>query len=85
MTTLVRFYFPEELGLPMAEFMEISPRDLIKTSRFASHQAALDVASNSLGAYCKLLENEVEVEEFLEELFAHYSNQDYNWIYSNMF
>lgn len=85
MTTLVRFYFPEELGLPMAEFMEVNPRDLVKVSHFASYGAALNTASNSLGAYCKLLENEVEVEEFLEELFSRYSNQDYNWIYSNMF
>lgn len=84
MTALVRFYFPEELGLPMAEFMEVDPRDLVKVSHFASYGAALNTASNSLGAYCKLLENN-EVGEFLEELFAHYSNQDYNWIYSNMF
>ena len=84
MTTLVRFYFPEELGIPMAEFMEIDPRDLVKVSYFASYGAALNIASNSLGACCKLLENN-EVEEFLEELFAHYSDQDYDWIYSNMF
>ena len=43
MTTLVlvRFYFPEELGLPMAEFMEIDPRDLVKISYFASYGAAI--------------------------------------------
>lgn len=84
MTTLVRFYFPEELGLPMAEFMEIDPRDLVKVSCFASYGAALNTASNSLGACCKLLKNN-EVEEFLGELFAHYRSKNYDWIYSNMF
>lgn len=88
-TILVKYFDPYEVtGMSMEQFLgEFSEEEFKRTCfrvlKYLNEGAALWAYAESPCTWSKLLDDSVDVEEFIEEVTAHLKGVDLDWLEKN--
>ena len=83
-TVLVRYYDPQQLGFDAAMSNAMNAADLKKhcviVNNYATPAAALDAYANTTVTWSTLLDNDADVDAFIDEAVEHILMCDFDWL-----
>lgn len=83
-TIYVKFWSPEEVGLPDSELTEKDIKKYcFKAFKCSNEAHALEVYANTMCTYSTLLDDDADVEGFIDEACKHWMNHDGDWLECN--
>lgn len=81
---LIVFNSPEELGIPQEAFNDPEVMDYcFRIRRYGTAGQALEAYANTMCTYSHLVDEETDIEDFLDEVIRHMQANDYDWLEEN--
>lgn len=82
-TIYVKYYSPSEIGLPSPASKEDEIAACFRAFKCTSEAHALDVYANTRCTWSTLLDDDADVNEFINEAYEHIKANDLNWLEAN--
>ena len=83
-TIYVKFYSPQDVGM---EESEVTPKTLkewcIRAYKYQTAGEALLAYANTVCEWSTLLDEDADVEAFINEAIEHYMSYDWDWLEEN--
>ena len=80
-TILVKGYWPTTVGMPESEATTKSIKDYcIRAAKYKTQTDALMAYAECMADWSTLLDEDDDIEQFMQDATNHILNHDYNWL-----